>query len=248
MSQSNLGHTSYPEGYSADGIPPEIQPVLITDDVTSDERTAVRSLATDSHMPSQSAHSEIQEDSAIQRPTALRAAVPTTTDHGIADTTRDTGGNASFQSDTNPQPSTPSSPSKSSSFFSRILGGFMPSSTTPTSETPETGNYSSEPLSASWGRSHPVEQIRDAGSDRANETGLDEPTATKQAGLQAPSSVGGYERSSPNTAVAAAESLADTKAGASHDTAAAGHQIPRSPGNQTSHVPAHLRQQFCFWP
>ena len=112
----------------------------------------------------------------------------------------------------------------------------MPGSTPAASETSQQGRYLNQAPSASWDRypeSEPVEEVRQAGTFRANETGLDEPTATKQAGLE--SGLGGstYGRaSSPTTAVAAAESLADTKAGAHHDTAAAaGHYAPQSPGD-----------------
>ena len=84
-----------------------------------------------------------------------------------------------------------------------------------------------------------MEQVRQAGTFRADETGLDEPTATKQAGFESGSGGNKYGRSSPTTAVAAAESLADTKAGAHHDTAAAaGQYAPQSPGD------AFLQAQF----
>jgi len=235
--QSNLSNSTYPPGYSADGIPPEISPVLLTDKVTSTERVAIAE-----HQPlsTESATTDIQQDSAIQHPTALKAAVPSRTDHGIADAS--TEGTINSQSESQPQPSTPSSPSKSSSFFSRVLGSFMPGSTPAASETSEQGRYLQQAPSASWGKSpesDAVEEVRQAGTFRSNESGLDEPTATKQAGLESGSGGNNYGRSSPTTAVAAAESLADTKAGAHHDTAAAaGRYAPQSPGD------AFLQTQF----
>jgi len=174
--------------------------------------------------------SEYQQDSAIQHPTSLKAVVPSTTDQGISETPTETEGNSSYQSETTAQPITPSSPSKSTSFFGRILGGLLPSTTPSTAETTAASNVSALPPSASWGR-EPFEQVRQAGTVRADETGLDEPTATKQAGLGASSGGSAYQRSSPTTAVAAAESLADTKADAQHDTAAASQYTPRSPGH-----------------
>ena len=248
--QSNLGSSTYPPGYSADGIPPEISPALLTDTVTSTERVAIVE-----HQPltTESVDSDVQQDSAIQHPTSLRAVVPSRTDHGIAETSTVVYSN--YLSENQPQPSTPSSPSKSPSFFSRILGGFMPGST-PAAETAEQGRYLAQAPSASWGtstESQPLEEVRHAGTVRANETGLDDPTATKQAGLEAGR---GYEQSSPNTAVAAAESLADTKAGAQYDTAAAGQYAPQSPGDNPTLVhaapQARVLQAMCqqlgtFW-
>lgn len=224
--QSNLGSSTYPAGYSADGIPPEISPAILTDKVTSTERVAIVE-----HQPltTASVDSDVQQDSAIQHPTSLRAVVPSRTDHGIADASVED--NSTSQSENQPQPSTPSSPSKSPSFFSRILGGFMPGSTPAASETSEQGRYLNQAPSASWGtskESQPFEEVRQAGTVRANETGLDEPTATKQAGLEGGSGGSGYDQS---TAVAAAESLADTKAGAQYETAAAGQYAPQSPGD-----------------
>ena len=230
--KSELGSHSYPASYSAGGIPPEIPPVLITDKITSGEQTAAA--LPDSANNKGTLNTEglqFQQDSASHQPTALRAAVPSTTDHGIAE-----ADNSSSHQTESPQPAAPSSPLKTTSFLSRLLGGFMPSSASPAESMAErTGpsHVSDDPPSASWGRStetEPVEQVRYAGTVKADDSGLDEPTATKQAGLEAANAGRPYESTLPNTAVAAAESLADTKADARHDTAAASQQAPRSPG------------------
>ena len=113
---------------------------------------------------------------------------------------------------------------------------FLGSSAEP-AETPAPRGYSNEAPSASWGRPSeplPLEHIKEAGAVRAAESGLDQPTATKQAGLDAPSNDGGYQRSVPNTAVAAAEALVDDKASAQHGTAVAGQHAPHSPGGRRS--------------
>ena len=172
-----------------------------------------------------------QDSSSVQPSSALGHAVSTTTDQGIADppainTSTD---KSAAESDTT---AIPSSPSKSPGFFSRILGGFMGSTPEP-AESTASGTYSSQAPSASWGTgsdSQPVEHIREAGATRAEESGLDEPTATKQVGLEGASGGDVHHHSPQNTAVAAAESLVDDKASAQHDTALAGRQAHYSPG------------------
>ena len=167
-----------------------------------------------------------------QQPSALKDAVPTATDKGFAEPpaiSTNLDRNAS-QSGTVP---TPTSPSKSPSFLSRVFHTFL-GSPAETTETTAPRGYSNEAPSAAWGRPNeprPVEHIREAGLGRAAEAGLDEPTATKQVGLDAPFNDGAYQQSVPSTAVAAAESLVDDKAKAHHDTAVAGGQhAPHSPG------------------
>ena len=217
---SNPSSSSYPEGYSADGIPP----VLITDHVTPGEQAAASSITSSSDSaahPGSTAHDRSSSD--------LRDTLPTATDKGFAEppainTTIDGGASQSG--------TIPISPSKSPSFLSRMYNTFVRPSAE-SSETPAPRGYSNEAPSASWGRPSeplPVEHIRKAGAVRAAESGLDEPTATKQAGLDAPSTDGAYQRSVPNTAVAAAEALVDDKANAEHETAVAGQHAPPSPG------------------
>ena len=223
-SKTHPGSSTYPEGYSADGIPP----VLLTEHITPGEQVAATSLNNSSHS---TAHAVPAGSSSTEQPSALREAVPTATDQGIAEppAINTHSDKSAAESDTT---HTPSSPSKSPSFFSRVLGSFMGSTPEPT-ETTSSRGYSNEAPSASWGRPaepQPVEHIREAGAVRAEESGLDEPTATKQAGLDAPSHTGGYQQSTPNTAVAAAESLVDNKDRAQHETALAGQHAPHSPG------------------
>ena len=240
--QSGAGSSTYPEGYSADGIPP----VLLTEHITPGEQGAASSSLNNSSHTAAHAGAIPDDSSSAKQPSALRDTVPSATDQGFAEppainTHTD---KSAAESDTT---HTPSSPSKSPSFFSRILGGFMGSTPEPTDTTSSRG-YSNEAPSASWGRPaepQPIEHIREAGAARAEESGLDEPTATKQAGLDAPSHAGGYQQSTPNTAVAAAESLVDNKDSAQHDTALAGQHAPHSPGETLLWLTLTCRLDLC---
>ena len=202
--------------------------MLITDHVTPGEQAAASSRTSSPDSAAQPGSIVLDRNSS-QQPSALKDTVPTATDKGFAEppainTTIDRGAS---QSDT-----APISPSKSPSFLSRMFNTFLGPSTEP-SETPASRGYSNEAPSASWGRSSqplPVEHIREAGAIRAVESDLDEPTATKQAGLDTPSDDGVYQRSVPSTAVAAAEALVDDKADAQHETAVGGQHAPHSPG------------------
>ena len=221
---SNPSSSSYPEGYSPDGIPP----VLITDHITPGEQAAATSVASSSDSAAHPGSIAFDRNSS-QQPSALKDTVPTATDKGFADppainTTIDRGASQSG--------TIPISPSKSPSFLSRVFNTFLGSSAEP-SETTAPRGYSNEAPSASWGRPSepmPVEHIKEAGAVRAAESGLDEPTATKHAGLDAHSHDGAYRQSVPNTAVAAAEALVDHKASAQHETAVSGQHAPHSPG------------------
>lgn len=204
--------------------------MLVTDHVTPEEQAATSSLTTSSGSGAY-AGPVTQSSQSSQQPSALADAVPTATDKGIAEPpaiSTSVDRNTS-QSGTTPAPS---SPSKSTSFLSRVFNTFLGSTAEPAQTTAPRG-YSNEAPSASWGRPtepQPVVDIREAGIARAADSGLDQPTATKQAGLDAPSNDGAYRQSMPNTAVAAAESLVDNKAGAQHDTAMASQHAPHSSG------------------
>lgn len=219
-----MSGSSYPEGYSADGIPP----VLITDHVTSGEQAAASSMPSSSDSaahPGSIAH----DRNSSQQSSALEDTVPKATDKGFAEPPAI---NTTIDRNASQSGTIPVSPSKSPSFLSRVFNTFLGPSAEPYETTAPRG-YSHEAPSASWGRSSeplPVEHIREAGAVRAADSGLDEPTATKHAGLDAPSNDGAYQRSIPNTAVAAAEALVDDKAHAQHETAVAGQHVPHSPG------------------
>ena len=221
---SNPSSSSYPEGYSSDGIPP----VLITDHVTPGEQAAATSVASSSDSaanPGSIAHHK----NSSQQPSALTDTVPAATDKGFADPPAI---NTTIDRDASQSGTIPISPSKSPSFLSRVFNTFLGSSAEP-SETTAPRGYSDEAPSASWGRPSealPVEHIKEAGAIRAAESGLDKPTATKHAGLDARSNDGAYQQSVPNTAVAAAEALVHDKSSAQHDTAVAAQHAPHSPG------------------
>ena len=218
---SSPSNSSYPQGYSADGIPP----VLVTDHVTQAAASSITSSSDSAAHPGSIAHAR----NSSEQPFALKDTVPTATDKGFAEppainTTIDRGASQSG--------TIPVSPSKSPSFLSRVFNTFLGPAAEP-AETTASRGYSHEAPSASWGRPSepvPVEHIREAGAVRAADSGLDEPTATKHAGLDARSNDGEYQRSVPNTAVAAAEALVDDKANAQHETAVAGQRAPHSPG------------------
>lgn len=237
--QSTRSSNSYPEGFSADGIPP-----VLTDHITPGEQAPASSLTISSDSATHTGSSS-HDSKTLQHPSALTDAVPTATDKGFAEPPAINTGidrSASRYGTT----TAPTSPSKSPSFLSRVFNTFLGSSAEP-SETTAPRGYSNEAPSASWGRPgepQPVEDIREAGTVRAAHSGLDEPTATKQAGLDAPSDGAGYRQSTPNTAVAAAESLIENKAGAQHDTAAASQHAPPSPGAMPTSPQVYSRPQM----
>lgn len=204
--------------------------MLVTDHVTPEEQAATSSLTTSSESGAH-AGSIAQSSQSSQQPSVLTDVVPTATDKGFAEPPAISTSVDRNTSHSGTMPA-PSSPNKSPSFLSRVFNTFLGSTAEPAQTTAPRG-YSNEAPSASWGRPtepQPVEDIREAGIVRAADSGLDEPTATKQAGLDAPSNDGAYWQSTPNTAVAAAESLMDNKAGAQHDTAVASQRTPHSPG------------------